>query len=122
MKLFAPTQPAILLRLEGAVMLAMSVLLYWRTGGNWWLFALLLFAPDLSMLGYLAGNRVGTAVYNSFHNYTLPASLAAFGLVGGNSLALSLSLIWFTHIGMDRMLGYGLKYQSGFKETHFGRV
>lgn len=115
-------QPAILLRLEGAVMLAMSVLLYWRTGGNWWLFALLLFAPDLSMLGYLAGNRVGAAIYNSFHNYTLPASLSAFGLVGGNSLALSIALIWFGHIGMDRVLGYGLKYPSGFKETHFGRI
>jgi hypothetical protein len=105
-------RPASLLRVEGAVVFGMSVLLYWMNGGSWWLFALLLLAPDLSMLGYLAGRRVGVAVYNVFHAYPLPAVLAAFGLLEGSPVAVSGALIWFAHIGMDRVLGYGLKYPT----------
>jgi hypothetical protein len=26
------------------------------------------------------------------------------------------------HIGMDRALGFGLKYETDFKDTHLGRV
>ena len=37
-------------------------------------------------------------------------------------VALALGLIWIAHIGMDRMLGYGLKYASGFGDTHLGRI
>lgn len=115
-------QPAVMLRLEGAALLATSVMLYWVNGGSWLLFALLLLAPDLSTLGYLAGPRIGAAVYNVFHAYPLPAVLGAFGLLGGSSLALAAALIWFAHIGMDRLLGYGLKYPTGFKDTHLRQV
>jgi hypothetical protein len=57
-----------------------------------------------------------------FHTYALPAILAAYGLVGGSTVAVSVALIWLAHIGMDRMLGYGLKYSGGFKDTHLGRL
>lgn len=90
--------------------------------GSWWLFGLLLLAPDVSMLGYLAGRGVGAAVYNVFHSYPLPAVLGGFGLLAGAPLAVAVALVWFAHIGMDRMLGYGLKYGTGFKDTHLGRV
>ena len=116
------SRPGFLLRLEGAVVLAMALLLYGLQGGSWLLFALLLLAPDLSMLGYLAGKRLGTALYNLFHIYLLPAGLVLYGLLGANPLVLSLSLIWLAHIGMDRMVGYGLKYESGFKDTHFEKL
>ena len=115
-------RPRVLLRLEGAAVLALAVAGYWATGGNWWLFALLLLAPDLARLGYLAGNRVGAATYNLAHTYTLPLALLGYGLWGASPLALSLALIWLAHIGMDRMVGYGLKYAGGFKDTHLGRV
>ena len=115
-------RPAVLLRVEGAAMLAASVALYWLDGGSWWLFALLLLAPDASMLGYLAGPKVGAAVYNVFHSYPLPAALGIFGLLVGAPLAVAIALVWFAHIGMDRMIGYGLKYESEFKDTHLGRV
>ncbi len=85
---------AVLIRVEGAVLLGLSALLYWVNGGSWVLFALLLFAPDLSMLGYLAGRRVGAVIYNAFHAYPLPAVLAAYGLLGGNPVAVSVALIW----------------------------
>ncbi len=115
--------PAVVLRVEGATLLATSVVLYWSNGGSWVVFALLLLAPDLSMLGYyLAGPRAGAAVYNAFHAYPLPAALVAFGLIGGNTHTVSVALIWFAHIGMDRLVGYGLKYPTGPKDTHLGRV
>jgi len=115
-------RPSALLRIEGATVLAGSVLLYWLNGGSWWLFALLLMAPDVSMLGYLGGPRFGAAIYNAFHSYPLPAALAAFGLLGGSPLAVFLSLVWFAHIGMDGLAGYGLKYPTAFGDTHLGRV
>lgn len=116
------TRPAVVLRVEGAAMFAGSGLVYWLSGGSWWLFALLLLAPDVSMLGYLAGRGVGAAVYNVFHSYPLPAVLGGFGLLAGSPLAVAGALVWFAHIGMDRTLGYGLKYDTGFKDTHLGRV
>ena len=115
-------RPSALLKIEGATVLVGSVLLYWLNGGSWWLFALLLMAPDVSMLGYLGGLRFGAAIYNAFHSYPLPAALAAFGLLGGSPLAVSLSLVWFAHIGMDGLAGYGLKYPTAFGDTHLGRV
>jgi len=115
-------RPAAMLRVEGATMLVGSVLLYWTGGGSWWLFALLLLAPDLSMLGYLAGSRVGAVAYNVFHSYPLPAALGIFGMLTGAPLAVSVALVWFAHIGMDRLLGYGLKYPTDFKDTHLQRV
>lgn len=114
--------PAVILRTEGAAMLVGSALLYWLDGGSWWLFALLLLAPDVSMLGYLAGPWVGAAVYNAFHSYPLPATLGMVGLLAGAPLAVSVALVWFAHIGMDRLVGYGLKYPSGFGDTHMGRL
>jgi hypothetical protein len=114
--------PATLLRLEGAVVLVSSVLLYRHIGGNWLLFALLLLAPDLAALGYLAGTSAGSIAYNLVHTYALPAAVLAVGLLGGGPLAIALALIWFSHIGMDRLVGYGLKYATAFKDTHLGRV
>jgi Domain of unknown function (DUF4260) len=119
---FLLARPAAMLRVEGATMLAGSVLLYWMGGGSWWLFALLLLVPDLSMLGYLAGPKVGAVAYNVFHSYPLPAALGLVGLFVGAPLAASVALVWFAHIGMDRLLGYGLKYPTGFKDTHLQRV
>jgi len=111
-----------LLRAEGGVLLAASALLYWVNGGSWVLFALLILAPDVSMVGYLLGKKVGAAVYNAAHTYALPASLAVFGVLTGSPLAVSGALVWFAHIGMDRLFGYGLKYASGFKDSHLDKV
>lgn len=114
--------PGAMLRVEGAALFLASVALYGMNGGGWLLFVALLLAPDLSMLGYLAGVRTGAMVYNAFHAYPLPASLAVFGVFSGGGVILSLALIWLAHIGVDRMVGYGLKYPTDFKDTHLNRV
>lgn len=110
------------LRLEGAVVLVVSVWGYASTDASWWLFVALLLVPDLFMLGYLAGPRLGAVVYNIGHAYLLPALLGAASIWLAQPLLLSLALIWVAHIGMDRMLGYGLKFPDHFKHTHLGFV
>jgi hypothetical protein len=108
------------LRVEGLAVLLLSLLLYAQHGLGWFLFALLLLVPDLSMTGYLAGPRWGALSYNLFHTYTAPLLLAAAGLSLQHTALTSVALIWSAHIGLDRMLGYGLKLPSGFKDTHLG--
>jgi hypothetical protein len=114
--------PAILLRLEGAALLAAAVLLYREHDASWLLFAVLLFAPDLSALGYLGGARIGAIAYNVAHTTVLPIALGVTGLLAGSDLAISLALVWLAHIGLDRTIGYGLKYPDAFKATHLARV
>jgi len=115
-------RPKLLLHLEGGTLLVVSLVLYAYAGGNWLIFALLILAPDLSALGYLAGNTAGAYIYNLFHTYLLPAILGVYGLLGSNPLALQIALIWVAHIGGDHLLGFGLKYPSAFKDTHLNRV
>jgi hypothetical protein len=110
-----------LLRLEGLAMAVFSAIFYARTGTSWWLFAALWLAPDLSMLGYLAGPCWGARIYNAVHTYVTPAAPALCALLLHAPVALAVALIWANHIGVDRLLGFGLKYADGFGYTHLGR-
>jgi hypothetical protein len=112
----------IFLRLEGLAAVALSAVFYARTGASWWLFAALWLAPDLSMLGYLGGPKLGARIYNAIHSYVTPATLAVTALLLKSPALLPYALIWMNHIGVDRLLGYGLKYPEGFKFTHLGRL
>jgi Domain of unknown function (DUF4260) len=112
----------VLLRFEGAVALIAAVVLYGREGFSWPLFAVLLLAPDLTMLAYLAGPRFGAAVYNAVHTYVPALTLALIGFLAAIPLASACGLIWIAHIGMDRTLGYGLKYSTAFADTHLGNL
>jgi hypothetical protein len=110
------------LRLEGAVAFACALALYARAGFSWPVFALTFLAPDLAMLAYLAGPRVGAAAYNFVHTYALALTLALAGFFVGASAPAAAGIIWIAHIGLDRALGYGLKYASGFRDTHLGSI
>lgn len=114
--------PRVLLHLEGAIVLIVSIFFYARLDHSWTLFGVLFLAPDLSMLGYLLNQKVGAATYNLFHTYSLPLALLVIGLVDGANTPIASGLIWLAHIGMDRMIGYGLKYPTAFKDTHLQRV
>lgn len=113
--------PLLLLRLEAVAALVAAVLAYRALGGGWAHFAWLFLVPDLSMLAYLAGKRVGSVAYNAAHSYVGPALLATLGQATALPECLLLALIWVSHIGMDRALGYGLKYATSFGDTHLGR-
>ena len=114
--------PRLLLRLEGLALFILATGAFTYTGTSWWLFAVLFFSPDLSFAGYLAGPRLGAWAYNALHSTLGPAVLAGLGLFLDHSMLLGLAAIWAAHIGFDRMLGYGLKYTSGFNDTHLGRI
>jgi len=110
------------LRLEGLAAAAFSAALYAHTGASWWLFAGVWLVPDLSMLGYLVGPGVGARIYNAIHSYTTPATLAVCALLLKSPAVMPFALIWVNHIGVDRLLGYGLKYPAGFGWTHLGKL
>ncbi len=112
--------PRVWLRLEGLAALALAVLVFQQGGHSWLLLAVLFLAPDLSFAGYLAGPRVGAAVYNAAHSYVGPAVAAALALLTGRPPVLA--CIWAAHVGFDRALGYGLKYPTGFGDTHLGAI
>ena len=114
--------PLVLLRTEGAALLALSVVLYAKVGRSWLLFVVLLLAPDLGAVGYVRGTRVGALAYDLLHTTLPPATLAAAGVLVGSSLAWSIAIVWFAHIGLDRALGYGLKYPDSFRHTHLGWI
>ncbi|QAU46501.1 DUF4260 domain-containing protein [Bradyrhizobium guangzhouense] len=112
----------ILLRLEGLALFAAMTVLYATWGGSWWVYALLFLVPDLSFLAYLSDAKFGALVYNAAHSYMAPVTLMALGFGLASPLTLSIALIWLAHIGIDRALGYGLKYSAGFGFTHLGRI
>ena len=116
------TKPKLLLHIEGAAVLLTSCILYHQSHASWRWFALLFLIPDFSMIGYLVNKKLGATIYNIFHTYTLPL-LAYVGLwfLGQTSYGW-LILIWCAHIGWDRLVGYGLKYDTDFKDTHLNRV
>lgn len=111
-----------LLRLEGLTLFLGMTLLYAVWGGSWWIYAILFLVPDLSFAGYLAGPRAGAMLYNAAHSYMAPTALMTSGFGFASPLTLSIAMIWFAHIGVDRALGYGLKYSAGFGFTHLGRI
>jgi hypothetical protein len=114
--------PRSLLRLEGAAVAVAAVALYFHLGYPWWLLLVLALAPDLSMIGYAAGPAAGAFAYDIAHTYAIPVALALVGVFADADLAVQVSLVWAAHIGVDRAIGYGLKYPSGFQETHLQRV
>ena len=112
----------LLLRAEGVALLLLSMAAFARFGGEWSFFALAFLLPDLALLAYLAGPRAGAAVYNAAHSLVVPAALLALGLAVDWAPVFDLALVWAAHIGLDRALGFGLKYARGFAYTHLGQL
>ena len=114
--------PKLWLRAEATVLLVGALTAFFTTGQPWWLVPAFLLVPDLSWAGYLGGTRVGAVIYNAAHSTPLPAVMVALGWWQHQSLVLALGLIWATHIGLDRLMGYGLKYGDNFQHTHLGML
>ncbi|MFC6872765.1 DUF4260 domain-containing protein [Halobellus marinus] len=112
--------PKTTLRFEGLALFAAATAAYFTLGGPVWLFLLLALAPDVSMLGYRAGPVAGSRLYNVFHTTVGPVALGAAGVLLGVTPLVWIALVWGAHIGADRAIGYGLKYPTGFTDTHLG--
>ena len=114
--------PLLLLRLEGAALAIAAIILFAHLGCSWWLFAALILVPDLSLAGYLAGARIGAAIYNAAHTTLAPITFGVVAFELERPPMLAIGLIWLAHIGGDRALGFGLKYRTGFGSTHLGQI
>ena len=110
------------LRFEGLMLFTAALFLYAHAGASWMLFGAAFLAPDLSFAAYAFGPRAGAVAYNAVHTTVGPIVLALVSqLVPTHDIPLfPIALIWFAHVGFDRALGYGLKYASGFSDTHLG--
>ena len=103
-------------------MLGISIYALYFLKAEWWIYPLLLLGPDISMLGYVAGSKAGAVSYNLFHHKAVAIILFLAGFVNQIYLPEITGLILFGHSCMDRMLGYGLKYFTGFQFTHLGQI
>ncbi|MGH2392136.1 MAG: DUF4260 domain-containing protein [Candidatus Limnocylindria bacterium] len=111
-----------ILRLESAAVGVLGIVAFLSMGGSPLLVIPALLAPDLSILGYLAGPRVGAVTYNLVHNWALPVGLALLAVFAGQLWPLLAASAVGAHVGWDRALGYGLKLPTGFRDTHLGRI
>lgn len=111
-----------LIKLEEAALLLLSIYMFSLLDYAWWWFPALLLVPDLSMAGYAFGNKAGAWLYNLFHHRGVAIAIYFIGIYLVNNTVLLAGVILFAHCCMDRMFGYGLKYESGFKFTHLGEI
>ena len=111
-----------LIALEEAAMFAFSIYLFSRLSFAWWVYVALILTPDVSMIGYMVNTRVGATLYNFFHHKAVAIVVYIAGVYVNNEVVQLLGLILFGHSSMDRMLGYGLKYQDSFQNTHLGLI
>jgi hypothetical protein len=111
-----------LLRLEGLATLVAALALYFDAGFGWLLLLVLFLVPDVSFVGYAFGPRIGAVAYDALHTEVFPVALGAIGVLAGADGATQVALIWLAHIGIDRLLGYGLKYPTAFRDSHLQRV
>ena len=111
-----------IIKLEEMGMLAVSIFALNHLQVAWWYYLILFLGPDTSMLGYLLGNKIGATCYNIFHHKGIAVALFLVGFIYNDWLVQVTGVILFGHSSMDRMFGYGLKYNEGFKFTHLGAV
>jgi hypothetical protein len=109
-----------LLRIEEAFLFLLSVFLFSRIGYAWWWFPLLLFAPDIGMLGYLINPKAGACLYNVIHHRAVAVTLYVLGALLSIDILQLAGAILFAHSSLDRVLHYGLKYGDRFAHTHLG--
>ncbi len=111
-----------LLKLEEVALMGLGVFMFGLLGYRWWLLAALLLLPDIAMLGYLAGPKIGAYCYNFTHHRGIAILLYFLGIQFMWPLVQLMGTILFIHIAMDRIFGYGLKFEKGFKFTHLGEI
>ena len=111
-----------LLTLEELALFALGIWLFNLLDYAWWWFPALILVPDLGMLGYLINARTGAWMYNLFHHKLVAVIFILAGYFFKNDLTALTGAILFAHSAMDRIFGYGLKYETSFHDTHLGKI
>jgi len=111
-----------LVKLEELAMFGFSIFLFSLTDFQWWWYLVLILAPDIGMIGYAFGTKVGAFTYNLTHHKAIALVVLTAGWVLENEWTLLFGIILFGHSSLDRILGYGLKFDDDFKHTHLGRI
>ena len=113
-----------ILRTEETAMAALGI--YFLTIHNLhlsvWIWLLLFFSSDISMLGYLVNAKVGAISYNIFHHKAIAIGIVGIGFFMKIEVVMVIGILLFAHSSFDRMMGYGLKYYSSFNDTHLGKI
>lgn len=110
------------IKLEEMAMLGICIYFLSVLHVDWWWYLVLLFGPDISMLGYIGGNKTGAAIYNLFHHKGIAIAIFVGGFLIPDQLMQIIGIALFGHSSMDRTFGYGLKTEQGFKFTHLGII
>jgi hypothetical protein len=110
------------LKLEEILMFVLGIYLFNQLDYAWWWFLVLILAPDVGMIGYLFNNKIGALTYNLFHHKGLAILVYLAGVYFSIPLCQLVGIILFSHSALDRAMGYGLKYDKGFKFTHLGEI
>ncbi|MRX63456.1 DUF4260 domain-containing protein [Maribacter luteus] len=111
-----------LIKLEELMMFILGIFMFGLLGYQWWWFLVLILVPDIGMAGYLFGKKIGAFTYNLFHHKGLAIFLYFAGMFFSSPIIQLAGIILFSHASLDRALGYGLKYNKGFKYTHLGEI
>ena len=111
-----------IIRLEELAMLGLSIYALTWYQADWWWYLLLVIGPDISMIGYLGGNKTGAFVYNLFHHKGIAVLTILTGFILSIEPIMLAGIVLFGHSSMDRFFGYGLKTTQGFKYTHIGFI
>jgi len=111
-----------LLKLEEGAIFVLCIFLFSKLNFEWWWFPALILLPDIGMIGYLINPKIGAYTYNLFHHRLVATIIALFAFAYGNDYWMLTAIILFAHISMDRLFGYGLKYNDLFTNTHLGVI
>ncbi|MFX0555557.1 DUF4260 domain-containing protein [Maribacter sp. CXY002] len=111
-----------LLKLEEFAMFVLGIFMFGLLGYPWWLFPVLLLTPDVGMVGYLINAKIGATMYNLFHHRGIAILLYFMGMYFSAPIVQLIGVVVFSHAAMDRIFGYGLKYEKGFRFTHLGEI
>lgn len=109
-----------IIKLEELMMFLLSIVLFNQTEYAWWAFLALLLTPDIGMLGYVVNTKIGAFTYNIFHHKGIAIAILCLGWYLNNPILELSGIILFGHASMDRIFGYGLKFDDSFKHTHLG--
>ena len=110
------------LKIEEVTMMLLAIWSFSLLNFSWWWFVGLFLVPDIGMLGYVINDKIGAITYNLFHHKGIAVVIGLIGIFIDSEWLQLAGIILFAHSSFDRILGYGLKYEKGFKFTHLGEI